>query len=409
MVPVIHPDQSMPRVLVQLGGIPLWGQERANIQVFTALRDAGVDSLFVTHKEYGHEVIQPALDRLGHQWTTGMYPRLIGRGMSSREWAQRMKEVWLQNRDFFRAGRRYQPTHLHACNEGQFLTSLPAILALRVPVIFRLGDEPRQHRPIFRHVWRRLIIPSVSQFVCVSEFIRGKLLAAGAPPERVRVIYTYPQERVPLAAGERLGGSAGTTRGSDNLRVAAAEAFTGRTFAFMGQLNELKGVHHLVRAAMKLCGERDDVRFLIAGDYAWQNQFAKDLIAAVNTAGLSDRIRFLGFVEDVEQLLALSDVHVCPSVWDEPLSNTVVEAKRGGIPSIVYNSGGLPELIRHGVDGMVVNEKSIEGLYLALSRAADLPYEKLAGMKHSARSSLERLGITRERFIRAWSEVYASV
>jgi hypothetical protein len=30
-------------------------------------------------------------------------------------------------------------------------------------------------------------------------------------------------------------------------------------------------------------------------------------------------------------------------------------------------------------------------------------------MKHSARSSLERLGITRERFIRAWSEVYASV
>ena len=60
---------ARPRVLVIFGNIPLLGHERGNIQVFNALKERGVEALFVTHKEYGHEVIQPALDRLGHRWT----------------------------------------------------------------------------------------------------------------------------------------------------------------------------------------------------------------------------------------------------------------------------------------------------------------------------------------------------
>ena len=72
-------DTNDVRVLVMLGGIPLWGQERGNIQVFAALK-GHLRSLFVTHKAYGHESIQPMLDRLGLAWTTGTYPGLISEG-----------------------------------------------------------------------------------------------------------------------------------------------------------------------------------------------------------------------------------------------------------------------------------------------------------------------------------------
>jgi glycosyltransferase involved in cell wall biosynthesis len=402
------PARRSARVLVQLGGIPLWGQERGNIQVFTGLKEVGVDALFVTHKHYGHEVIQPALDRLQHKWIRGTYPKRIGRHMTVRQWLERLGEIALGNWDFFRAGQAYQATHIHVCNEGHFLTLLPAIRALRVPVIFRLGDEPRQHTPFFRKLWRRAIIPSVSQFVCVSEFIREKLLAAGAPPERVRVIYSYPQERMPLRPGERLGGSSGRINGDEHLLALSTEPFDGRTFVYVGQLNALKGVDLLVGAALRLCRERDDVRFLIAGDYSWQNPFAERLIEEVAAAGVAQRIRFLGYVADVERLLSLGDVHVCPSVWEEPLSNTVVEAKQIGRPSLVFASGGLPELVTTGLDGIVVTDKTEDGLYSALSRAAAISEDRLAEMSGAARSSQQRLGITRDQFIRAWADVYSN-
>lgn len=397
---------AQPRVLVMLGGIPLWGQERGNIQVFTALKDAGVDALFVTHKGYGHEVIQPALDKLGLRWTVATYAGLLSRGMSLREWGQRIREVLAGWREFGRAARAYRPTHVHVCNEGHFLNLLPVVRALGVPVVFRLGDAPRQHRGLFRFLWRRAIIPSVSQFVCVSEFIRQRLLEAGAPAEKVRVIYSHPQERPPRQPGEVLGGSAGSTRGDDHLATVAEVPFEGRTVAYMGQLSEEKGVGLLVEAAIQLCREREDVRFLIAGDYSWRNPFATGLMARVEELGLSERIRFLGYVDDVPALLALADVHACPSVWEEPLSNTVVEAKQAGVPSVVFPSGGLPELIEDGVDGHVCEDKTAAALAAALRAYIEMEPARLAAAKAAAGTSLARLGITKDAFTKAWREVY---
>lgn len=406
----VSPRSATPeaiRVLVMLGGIPLHGQERGNIQVFHALKDAGVDALFVTHEGYGHESIQPALDRLGLKWTVATYPDRIGRGMGPRDWASRLRQIVRGNLQFWRAARAYRPTHVHVCNEGHLLPLLPAVKAIRRPVVFRLGDEPRQHLPVFRQIWRRAFVPAVSRFVCVSEYIREKLIAAGAPPEKTRVIYTYPQERKPLGAEERLGGSAGASGGEARLRELAEVPFRGTTFVYMGQLSEEKGVGLLVEAAMRLCTDRSDVRFLIAGDYVWQNPFAQGLMRKVEEGGLADRVWFLGYVEDVPGLLALADVHVCPSVWEEPLSNTVVEAKRAGVPSIVFPSGGLPEIVADGEDGTVTREKTAEALFEAFQVYADFPPDELTRRKHMAAGSLERLGVTREAFIRAWRAVYA--
>ena len=102
-----------PRVLVIFGSIPLLGHERGNIQVFNALKERGVEALFVTHKEYGHEVIQPALDRLGHRWTVATYPRLFSRGMDLQTWATRLRSAAQGLVEFWRIGREFKPTHVH--------------------------------------------------------------------------------------------------------------------------------------------------------------------------------------------------------------------------------------------------------------------------------------------------------
>lgn len=401
-------DNGHPRVLVQLGGIPLHGQERGNIQVFHALKDVGVQSLFVTHSEYGHESIQPALDRLGHEWTVCTYPGRLSRGLGVRGWLRRLREICRGNIEFYRAGRRYDPTHIHVCNEGHLLVLLPAVVALRRAVIFRVGDAPRQHRWIFRALWRAVYPRVVHRFITVSDYVAEQIQRAGVPRAQIRRVYSHPQDRPDPDDLSWLGGSAGASRGDERLRSLAGRHFEGRTFVYMGQLNPEKGVDLIVSAALKLCRERSDVRFLIAGDYIWENPFARALMQKVEVAGMHAQIVFLGYVENIHLLLDLADVHLCPTLTEEPLSNTVVEAKAAGVPSIVFPSGGLPEIVESGVDGFVVQERTRSALEAALESYLDMPDAVLERQKEAARRSLSRMGITRQAFARAWADVYAS-
>lgn len=375
-------------MLVIFGNIPLLGQERGNIQAMNAVKAGGMDTLFVTHNEYGHEVIQPTLDELGHAWTVATYPGLLSQGMSLGQWKERLTSIARGVWEFIQIARAYGPTHIHVGNSTQFLGLLPALWLLRVPVIYRLGDAPQQHRPLFRFLWRHVIIPNVDQFVCVSEYIRKLLIEAGASSEQVRVIYSYPSKRT-----------------ADRMPV-ALPPFEGRTVVYMGQLTEDKGVDLLVESAIEICRTSDDVRFLVAGDYTWQNPFAEALIERVESLNLSNRIQFLGFVEDVPGLLTAADVHVCPSVWEEPLSNTVVEAKRSGTPSIVFPSGGLPELIEHDMDGWICEAKTKASLRHALDQLLSRSDASLRAMGREAEASMQRLGITPKAFTDAWVEVY---
>lgn len=381
------------RALVVFGNIPLLGHERGNMQVFNALKTRGVDALFVTNKAYGHEVIQPELDLLGHRWDVATYPRLFSRGMDLKTWGQRLRSLMKGAAEFWRIGRAYEPTHVHVGHMMHFLMMLPAILLLGVPVVYRVGDAPSQHRPIFRFLWRHVVIPQVDHFVCVSEYIRDLIFQAGAPSEKVSVIYSFPSER-----------SADLTA-----TPVPVDPYDGVTVLYMGQLSQQKGVDLFVESAISLCRGRDDVRFLIAGDYSWQNPFANKLIQQVKDLGLEDRILFLGYVANVPALLELADLHVCPSVCQEALSNTVLEAKRAGVASVVFPSGGLPELIQHGADGYVCLTKSSASLREGIESMIGADRAALDQAGRRARASLERLGITIESFTDAWLDIYRSV
>ena len=379
-----------------LGGTPLWGSERGNIQVFNALKDVGVEPLFVTHSGEGHRNIQPALDGLNLPWTTAYYPGRWVKGKGARWLTKRFGNSLQSNVEFYRSVKEFEPTHVHTMNWRYAIDLLPAYKALRVPVVYRAGDVPSLHRKVFRFAWRRLIAPNMSRFVAISRFVRDSLVEAGVPSDKITVIYNYPPDRPPLEGGTDL---------PDDLAL----PYNGRTVAYVGQISADKGVDKLVDAAFALCAERDDVRFLIAGEYSWRNPLADGLIAKIEAAGLADRIRFLGSIDDVPGLLALADVHVAPSVVQEALGNVVVEAKQAGVPSVVFPSGGLPELaVADGLDAVVCSEKTSEALTEGLRHYLDLPDASLAEAGQAAYDSLEALGITLQAFVQAWADVYAS-
>jgi glycosyltransferase involved in cell wall biosynthesis len=114
-------------------------------------------------------------------------------------------------------------------------------------------------------------------------------------------------------------------------------------------------------------------------------------------------VHFLGFIENVPDLMRQCHVHVCPSVWEEPYGLVAVEAKSVGLPSIVFPSGGLQELVEHGKNGWITRSKTADELSVALEYYLLNPTIAQEHGRH-ARKSLDALDL--EKFPKRWLDVY---
>ncbi len=121
----------------------------------------------------------------------------------------------------------------------------------------------------------------------------------------------------------------------------------------LGRLHTNKAFDTLLDAVAKLEG----VYVWIAGEGperpALENQ-ARNL-------GIMDRVRFLGWQQDVSSLLAACDIYVCPS-RHEPLGNVVIEGWASHRPVVAAKAQGPLELIRHGSNGMLANIDDADNL-----------------------------------------------
>jgi glycosyltransferase involved in cell wall biosynthesis len=121
-----------------------------------------------------------------------------------------------------------------------------------------------------------------------------------------------------------------------------------KVIIYTGRLVELKGVQFLISALSKLKEIRTDWVCWIVGEGDKQ----AELQIQSRILGLEENIIFLGKRDDVPFLLSLSDIFVLPSlIENQPLA--VIEAQIAERAVIVSDTGGLPEMVEHGVTGIV--------------------------------------------------------
>jgi glycosyltransferase involved in cell wall biosynthesis len=84
--------------------------------------------------------------------------------------------------------------------------------------------------------------------------------------------------------------------------------------------------------------------------------------------GVADRVRFLGFRNDVPQLMRAVDCIAHVSIDPEPFGRVVVEGMLAGRPVIATRAGGIPEIIEDGVSGILITPGSPDELAAALLR-----------------------------------------
>ena len=93
-----------------------------------------------------------------------------------------------------------------------------------------------------------------------------------------------------------------------------------------------------------------------------------------------------------------------PSVYEEPLSNVINEAKVNGRLSIIFNKGGMPELVEHLSTGYVCKTASSKCLYEALTYYYNNK-EQIVIQNEKAKQSVIELGLTTELFAKKWLNV----
>ncbi len=139
-----------------------------------------------------------------------------------------------------------------------------------------------------------------------------------------------------------------------------------KVIIYTGRLVELKGVHHLISALKELKQKRNDWVCWIVGNGDKQ----EELIVQSKVHGLDDDVLFFGKREDIPSLLDKSDIFVLPSLLEnQPLS--VVEAQIAGKAIIVSDVGGLPEIVEHGVTGLITPAGDIQNLCKNLNLLLD--------------------------------------
>src|SRR5262249_27650674 len=146
-----------------------------------------------------------------------------------------------------------------------------------------------------------------------------------------------------------------------------------------------KGVTQFVGAALEICRKRTDACFLLAGT----GPLLDRLRGMVAQEGAGDRIKVLGWRNDIQTLMKCSDIFALPSYYMEGLPVSILEAMASGKPVVSTHHKGCEDAVADGSTGFLVPSKQVAPL--ADRIAALLDDDRLrAAMGREGRQRVER-------------------
>lgn len=317
--------------------------------------------------------------------------------------ANRMKRNWLTalQMPFFlvaflsaalRAARKSDLLHAHWTISGLVGIAVKALTDRPLVVTLWGSDMLLLNIPIIRPLFN-ILLSSADAVVCESSQFKDRLTGLGFPAGKISVIpngidLEMFAARDKLQARERLG-----------LALDKAILLTA------GRLEPEKGQKYLLEALPEVFRNDENAVCVLVGD----GQSRGELEALGERLGIGRRLIFAGQRDHREMPLWLSaaDIFVLPSL-SEGNPNIVLEASACGLPVVASGVGGLSEMVRDGVDGLLVPAGDIPALARAVLSLIHDP-ELRQRFSQNARGRALESQWTWEAQARALKEVYRRV
>jgi len=195
----------------------------------------------------------------------------------------------------------------------------------------------------------------------VSNAVKNELIELGIPSSKLRV-FTNPCE---IAEPD--------DRTRQQVRAELGYSNNEIVFTTVGHAVSVKGWDVLLQAFRRTVRECPKARLLYVGSTTGdhEREHYQLLMRSICEWGMADQVRFLGYRSHIEKVLAASDVFVLPS-RSEGYGNVLIEAMTCALPCISTKVGCATDVIRNGVNGLLVERGSENELSKAmLSLASD--------------------------------------
>lgn len=238
-------------------------------------------------------------------------------------------------------------------------------------------------RPALRWTLRK-----AGALTAITEDCRQHALRAGAPTRSMHLVFN----------GTDLRRFSPATAGAVDPRFGPSMIFACR------QLFPRKGIRFLVEAAAQLKPRFPDLKVVVAGD-----GFERpDLIALAERLGIARDVTFLGWVPNSElpQYYRAAALSVIPSL-EEGFGIPAAEAMGCETPVVASDAGGLPEVVEHGVTGLIVPRGDASALAGAIGELLADPARR-ARMGQAGRERALRL-FDWDRSAEQFEQIYAGI
>jgi glycosyltransferase involved in cell wall biosynthesis len=151
----------------------------------------------------------------------------------------------------------------------------------------------------------------------------------------------------------------------------------GLVVGFIGWLMPIKGPMHLLRAMATVWQDHDDTNLVLIG----KGDLDVALRAEAMKMSANGRVNFLGWRSDIDAIMPLLDILVLPSL-NEGMGRVLVEAMAAGKPIVASNVGGIPDLVQHEYNGLLVPPADDKALAAAIMQLINNPEKaKLMGQR----------------------------
>jgi len=231
------------------------------------------------------------------------------------------------------------------------------------------SHEVIPNKPQYERLFRRLV-RRVGCLVAVSEAAESSLRQLGIPKDEIRLIYN--------GISPEPGATAEGHYSYDVVKI-----------GIVGQVNESKGHEDLLQAFQAVIRAYPNIQLCVFGGGA--PEYEERLRGMAAKLGIEASVVWRGYVNDRTAIYEGLSIVVVPSRSEDPLPTSAIEAGLFGIPVVASRKGGLPEIVRDRVTGLLFesgNQAQLASALIMLIQDANLR-EKMGKDGHS---------LTTERF-----------
>ena len=231
-----------------------------------------------------------------------------------------------------------------------------------VPVLVFSRGYTAENRKVAFYEWlERQVLGKVEGIVAVSNGQMSKLHSYGIQGQNEWVVHNAVETEEEISLKQDL-----------TLREEVCSRFgmslDDKIIVTAGRLSPEKGHRYLIESITGLKERNENLIFIFCGEGPCESELRKQ----ADRIGVIDKCRFVGFRHDIKDLFQVMDLFVLPSLT-EGLPNVILEAFSYGKPVISTSVGGVPEVVSHMKNGILIDAGDVTQLTNAIDICLDSP------------------------------------